>query len=92
MENHLCCTSLRDLTKDTLLRDRLRLKPSTRRESNPRPLEFLLSRRALYHCATTTAHTLESLLKTLAVIMSPFSAYGHVCVRYLTVMNISVHE
>ena len=40
---------------DTLLRDRKRKEPSTGRESNPRPLEFLLSRRALYRSATTTA-------------------------------------
>ena len=40
-EYQLCCTSLRDLIKDALLRDRKRRKkPTTLRESNPWPQEF----------------------------------------------------
>ena len=39
-ENQKCFTSLRDLIKDTLLRDRMKRKTSTRRELNPRPQEF----------------------------------------------------
>ena len=40
-EYQKCCTSLRDLIQDALLRDRKRRKrPITRQESNPRPEEF----------------------------------------------------
>ena len=45
-----------DLIKDTLPRDRMRKKPSTRRESSPWLLEFLLLRHALYRWATIAAH------------------------------------
>ena len=48
--NQYRCTSLRDLIKDALLKDR------KEQVQHSRPLEFLLSKWALYHCATTTAH------------------------------------
>ena len=56
-ENRLCCTSLRDLIKDALLRDRKRRKkPNTWQESNPWPQELCYAGASvLYNCATTTA-------------------------------------
>ena len=39
-ENQWCCTFLRDLIKDALLRDRKSKKPATQQESNPQSQEF----------------------------------------------------
>ena len=55
-ENQWCCTSLRDLIKDTLLRDGKRRKKAQHpARIEPTTSRVLLCRGVLYLCATTTA-------------------------------------
>ena len=54
-ENQGCCTSLRDLIKDTLLSDRKRKKAQHPAGLEPTASTVLLGRPLLYRCATTAA-------------------------------------
>ena len=79
-KNQQCCTSSRDLIKDTPLRDRKkRIKPSTQRESNPRPKEIC----SACGCSTTV---LQPMLKeyffnhiTTYFVVICFDLKKHLC-------------
>ena len=55
-ENRLCCATLWNLIKDTLLRDRKRRKKAQQLAGiEPTTSRVLLCWHVLYHCATTAA-------------------------------------
>ena len=80
-ENQYCCTSMRDLIKDTPLIDRA-IDPEREREAQHQagfdPPDISVKKRVLYRCATTAAQ-----VQTKLKICSTFWSISYECKSFL---------